>query len=66
MAEWLGRALQKLAQRFESARCLQKLPEKGAFFMVLIEKINQRFPRGIGALDASKKLPEKGALFYDF
>ena len=23
MAEWLGRALQKLVQRFESARCLK-------------------------------------------
>ena len=33
VAEWLGRALQKLVQRFESARCLKKkLPEKGSFF----------------------------------
>lgn len=34
MAEWLGRALQKLLQRFESARDLQKqqkAPQKGAF-----------------------------------
>lgn len=26
VAEWLGTALQKLVQRFESARCLQDLP----------------------------------------
>ncbi len=32
VAERLGRALQKLVQRFESARDLTKAPQKGAFF----------------------------------
>ena len=31
MAEWLGRALQKLLQRFESARCLKKPRELAGF-----------------------------------
>jgi hypothetical protein len=39
--------------RNRGARCLQKLPEKGAFFIVFNEKM-ERFPRRFGALDASK------------
>ncbi len=31
VAEWLGTALQKLVQRFESARCLQDPPNKEGF-----------------------------------
>ena len=39
VAEWLGRALQKLVQRFESARDLQKFKKhlKGCFFCCSVE-----------------------------
>ena len=33
MAEWLGTALQKLLQRFESASDLQALPDGWRFFV---------------------------------
>ncbi len=36
VAEWLGRALQKLVQRFESARCLQNLHPLDEGFLVFV------------------------------
>ena len=36
MAEWLGRALQKLLQRFESARDLQTPLKRGFFFRCIV------------------------------
>ena len=57
MAEWLGRALQKLLQRFESARRLQKASEfSEAFFIesylflkaISFQKISKEGIRKIG------------------
>ncbi len=43
MAEWLGRALQKLLQRFESARDLQAKGQKPSLFLIMI-----RYSKWIG------------------
>ena len=40
VAEWLGRALQKLLQRFESARDLQQSPGNGGFYFKLLRMKN--------------------------
>ena len=40
MAEWLGRALQKLLQRFESARDLQLSPGNGGFYFKTLRMKN--------------------------
>jgi len=50
--------------RNRGARCLQKLPEKGAFFMVFNEKIGAVPPKNRGAR-CLQKLPEKGAFFME-
>ena len=42
MAEWLGSALQKLLQRFESARYL-KVPRSGIFCFNMLTKDEQQF-----------------------
>ena len=36
VAEWLGRALQKLVQQFESARNLKHLEQKGLPHVILL------------------------------
>jgi hypothetical protein len=48
VAEWLGRALQKLLQQFESARNLRNRdrPPKGGFFL---RRSGSEFTRGRGA-----------------
>ncbi len=66
MAEWLGSALQKLLQRFESARHLKNGPSTNVegFFMEILEIINEGhvkaatavLPIAIGTLDNRKSL----------
>ena len=41
MAEWLGRGLQNLVQRFESASDLNAVRDDGVFFMWILS--NERF-----------------------
>ncbi|MDB5197280.1 MAG: hypothetical protein JWP88_1651 [Flaviaesturariibacter sp.] len=43
MAEWLGSALQKLLQRFESARYLTKIPFCGILFLYMLTAEEKAF-----------------------
>lgn len=43
MAEWLGSALQKLLQRFESARYLKGCLQRQLFYFIMLSSDDQRF-----------------------
>ena len=58
MAEWLGRALQKLVQRFESASDLfQMIPRQRDFFCLLLQAELAQSRKE----QAKKSLPQEGS-----
>ena len=62
MAEWLGRALQKLVQRFESASDLfQMIPRQRDFFCLLLQAELAQSRK-----EQAKKKPSAGRIIWKF